>query len=536
MDPRLIPYIKQNRKAGFSFDQITKKLIEAGHTEEVVSETLSHVKSLESKRAKEKKQQIIIVSAVAAVLIIAATFLFWPQASEPEFSPTIQTGISELLSAQQEISFELYTQSHRLRVDSIGEDMVTITIASDPIQVDVSVGEEVRVDVTGDDIYDLLITLHTIIDEQADLHVIQIQEEVCVEEYDCERWSACEDGQQSRTCVDINNCGTNNNMPALTQECTCRENWICEEWSTCNENGEQTRSCTDTNMCGNSQNMPSTVRDCSCQEDWRCGDWSACVDDYQTRNCGDRNSCGSEEDKPETRQFCGCDEKWVCVDESDCVEGNKTQSCVDINRCGTEEDKPEEVVSCTCEPEWDCGSWSSCEGGEQTRACIDRNNCDVDEEEKIPTTRECVVLNECGESKNLSSNEFTCFMQAAQTCNPSSVYQNISLDASGLEINSTNLMTLYPQEDLCIYTQTTIAINTRATQELLDELEEEGYSQQEIEDEIAVINQAVQESIGTTISCESNTQELTEVFDSWTEETYSTQGISNCIGSNPTWD
>lgn len=41
----------------------------------------------------------------------------------------------------------------------------------------------------------------------------------CIESWTCGAWSACSSGQQSRTCIDANNCGTTANRPPLTQTC-----------------------------------------------------------------------------------------------------------------------------------------------------------------------------------------------------------------------------------------------------------------------------------------------------------------------------
>lgn len=43
---------------------------------------------------------------------------------------------------------------------------------------------------------------------------------VCVENWQCQTWSACTSGQQSRTCADVANCGGTSNRPALTRACT----------------------------------------------------------------------------------------------------------------------------------------------------------------------------------------------------------------------------------------------------------------------------------------------------------------------------
>ena len=42
----------------------------------------------------------------------------------------------------------------------------------------------------------------------------------CVESWTCSAWSECVDGVKSRTCSDLNSCGTQEEIPYLTDECT----------------------------------------------------------------------------------------------------------------------------------------------------------------------------------------------------------------------------------------------------------------------------------------------------------------------------
>ena len=45
-------------------------------------------------------------------------------------------------------------------------------------------------------------------------------EQGCQERWTCSEWGECENGIQTRTCTDQNNCGTKNNEPFLSQPCT----------------------------------------------------------------------------------------------------------------------------------------------------------------------------------------------------------------------------------------------------------------------------------------------------------------------------
>jgi hypothetical protein len=58
---------------------------------------------------------------------------------------------------------------------------------------------------------------------------------------------------------------------AVTENVTCVEDWECTEWSECIE-GKQTRTCTDLNNCGTTADKPTEVRECIEGEEPFCGD------------------------------------------------------------------------------------------------------------------------------------------------------------------------------------------------------------------------------------------------------------------------
>ncbi len=47
-----------------------------------------------------------------------------------------------------------------------------------------------------------------------------VKEGTCSESWSCTDWSACSDGIQTRTCTDLNSCGTANSKPAESQSCS----------------------------------------------------------------------------------------------------------------------------------------------------------------------------------------------------------------------------------------------------------------------------------------------------------------------------
>jgi hypothetical protein len=97
---------------------------------------------------------------------------------------------------------------------------------------------------------------------------------VCTPIWLCDSsWSACTNGQQTKTCTDLNKCITTctsfnctipKNKPATTQSCApCVPNWQCGDWSTACYSGQQTRNCADVNRCGINIGAPSQTQSCA---------------------------------------------------------------------------------------------------------------------------------------------------------------------------------------------------------------------------------------------------------------------------------
>ncbi|QQG38910.1 MAG: hypothetical protein HYS32_00385 [Candidatus Woesearchaeota archaeon] len=268
--------------------------------------------------------------------------------------------------------------------------------------------------------------------------------EICQENWICTSWSECVNGVQTRNCVDNNFCDTGKNKPAEQRSCadsvsssspvnlTCNAVWVCSDWGNC-LNGFQTRSCSDVNNCGTNEGKPLTSKSCSLscaeQDGFECGIGEVCVGEVWSAI--DTNECCSLPcEKSE------CVENWVCpdwekipctqagirsrtcVDLNDCrVQGRKTyinipqltQECVYIPQCGNSvKDGAESDLDCGgecgnsclsgqkcnsgsdcnsnecrngicyCEENWVCEEWNECPAhGVQIRSCTDLNNCGV---------------------------------------------------------------------------------------------------------------------------------------------------------------
>jgi len=91
----------------------------------------------------------------------------------------------------------------------------------------------------------------------------------------------------------------------VDENCTCIESWSCTQWSSTCSNKIKTRTCTDINNCGTTTNKPAESQSCSsgggggggggggssstastAAEDWTCGEWSECINGEQMQICG----------------------------------------------------------------------------------------------------------------------------------------------------------------------------------------------------------------------------------------------------------
>ena len=158
------------------------------------------------------------------------------------------------LSEGQKVNFILLENKHSLTLDKINENSVEITIQSTPIKITLTIGEEREIDINSDGIADLYIRLERIEGGESKLIIRKAiksegqgtipeqqnnigsqNQQGCTENWSCTSWGSCMIDGQSRTCTDINNCGTTNNKPLTTQTCCYIKcyNWtgICSEFS-----------------------------------------------------------------------------------------------------------------------------------------------------------------------------------------------------------------------------------------------------------------------------------------------------------------
>ncbi|GEM_PF-2018783 len=142
---------------------------------------------------------------------------------------------------------------------------------------------------------------------------------------------------------------------------SCKKSWECDPWSAC-ENGVQTRDCS----CACSHNS-----DCTGDHDEKracdlCGDVT-CTDD---NNPCTSTSCIDGVCITQLLSGSSCDDADPCTLNDYCKEGVCIPGEVSTDPACSE-----------CEFEWICGNWSDCEEGLKTRLCVcvcENNDCKGD--------------------------------------------------------------------------------------------------------------------------------------------------------------
>lgn len=116
----------------------------------------------------------------------------------------------------------------------------------------------------------------------------------------------------------------------LTKESSCIELWTCTQWSACVD-GEQTRTCTDSNECGTTKTMPDETKECEdvppppeCTFNLDCADNESCTKD----SCIE-GKCFNEEKTECLHGDDCCPEGCDHTVDNDCVEPDKCQTDID---------------------------------------------------------------------------------------------------------------------------------------------------------------------------------------------------------------
>jgi len=108
--------------------------------------------------------------------------------------------------------------------------------------------------------------------KQIQTTVIDNDIEICIPSWVCTAWSDCTNNIRTKTCTDLNYCGTSLSKPQEIENCAlevCTPEWQCTGWSPieCPKNAKQTKTCIDLKKCNVITNKPSEIKSCEYKEE-----------------------------------------------------------------------------------------------------------------------------------------------------------------------------------------------------------------------------------------------------------------------------
>lgn len=92
----------------------------------------------------------------------------------------LKQGVRKVLSKDDSLNFELKNESHNLSITRVLPDSVELVIYSEPITVNLVVGEHKKLNLNNDEFYDLFVQLNSITFPEANLTIQEIHEEISV--------------------------------------------------------------------------------------------------------------------------------------------------------------------------------------------------------------------------------------------------------------------------------------------------------------------------------------------------------------------
>lgn len=118
----------------------------------------------------------------------------------------------------------------------------------------------------------------------------------CTVQWQCGDWGSCINGQQGRSCYDLNYCGVLTNAPTQLQSCISTTTTTPTTPTTYTP---PTRTYTPVTTT-----TPTTTTTTPCTSEWKCDDWGPCINGHQSKSCSLANGCYTLTNIPIQSQSC----------------------------------------------------------------------------------------------------------------------------------------------------------------------------------------------------------------------------------------
>jgi len=92
----------------------------------------------------------------------------------------MQQGYTEQLTQSSKLTFQISSQSHTITTTKISGNNLEIIIRSDPINLTLFVGQEIKLSINSSDYYNLYLKLNSILNNKANLTIKEINERIIV--------------------------------------------------------------------------------------------------------------------------------------------------------------------------------------------------------------------------------------------------------------------------------------------------------------------------------------------------------------------
>lgn len=127
---------------------------------------------------KPKKKIWLWMLVPILIIVIAAAFFYFNFSSKTISDSEFSQGVNFQLKENREAKFTLDGQRHTITINSIGSDSVTLTIQSNPIQINMGVGEIKKFDLDDDNFYDIQVKLNKIEEGIPEIYIKKIHESI----------------------------------------------------------------------------------------------------------------------------------------------------------------------------------------------------------------------------------------------------------------------------------------------------------------------------------------------------------------------
>ncbi|MCW8966136.1 MAG: hypothetical protein OQK82_05570 [Candidatus Pacearchaeota archaeon] len=356
-----------------------------------------------------KNGKFLIYLIFFLLLIIGSALIFISLDDKAIFREETQIWKKLDFNENKYAQFELENEKHSLVIESIQNDSIEITIQSDPIKLNLQLGESKKVDLNADNIYDLYVRFHSLVNGEPEIYIKEIiqEEEIikgyvqedpvtlgCIEDWACVEWEAeileaeniysC---TETRTCKDLNLCGTEKDRPSEERECEINEkNFENQSKEASKENSYETpeESNEKCEICENCKagyefSLSESLTCIECLVSW--------VDDEQTY-CNNGFICEDYKCVPEKcsknsdcTNFCeGCiEEKQSCY-HGRCINCDDFWgiNCAEGYECSFGECESLTPIVEPDENENDCEICENCLSGKETYGYKTLNQADYD--------------------------------------------------------------------------------------------------------------------------------------------------------------